>query len=126
MQNPPGPVVLLQQLQNLGIIKRIAPASHNSQEFRLGAKPLHRCVKLTCNLRRNLLSRPFPHGRRSRFFSGVPSVAAWLDGSAGPDLLKPASDDLLKAWPVSKLVNRTGNDEASGLIEPISITGPAL
>jgi putative SOS response-associated peptidase YedK len=48
--------------------------------------------------------------------------AAWLDGSAGPELLKPAGEDLLKAWPVSKLVNRLGHDEASSLIEPIEIT----
>jgi putative SOS response-associated peptidase YedK len=29
----------------------------------------------------------------------------WLSGSAGVELLKPAADDLLQRWPVSKRVN---------------------
>jgi putative SOS response-associated peptidase YedK len=29
----------------------------------------------------------------------------WLSGKAGTDLLKPASDDLLQKWPVSRRVN---------------------
>jgi putative SOS response-associated peptidase YedK len=30
---------------------------------------------------------------------------AWLEGSAGVELLKPAPDDVLQQWPVSKRVN---------------------
>jgi putative SOS response-associated peptidase YedK len=30
---------------------------------------------------------------------------AWLEGSAGVELLKPAPDDVLQRWPVSKRVN---------------------
>ena len=29
----------------------------------------------------------------------------WLSGEAGVELLKPAADDLLQRWPVSKRVN---------------------
>ena len=29
----------------------------------------------------------------------------WLSGSAGMELLKPAANDLLQRWPVSKRVN---------------------
>jgi putative SOS response-associated peptidase YedK len=29
----------------------------------------------------------------------------WLNGSAGHELLKPAANDLLQRWPVSKRVN---------------------
>jgi putative SOS response-associated peptidase YedK len=29
----------------------------------------------------------------------------WLSGTAGIGLLKPAAEDLLKRWPVSKRVN---------------------
>jgi putative SOS response-associated peptidase YedK len=47
--------------------------------------------------------------------------AGWLDGSAGPELLKPAGEDLLQSWPVSKRVNRPGNDEDVTLVEPIEI-----
>jgi putative SOS response-associated peptidase YedK len=38
------------------------------------------------------------------------NFGAWLDGSAGPELLKPAGEGLLQVWPVSKHVNRPGND----------------
>jgi putative SOS response-associated peptidase YedK len=51
------------------------------------------------------------------------NFAAWLDGSAGPELLKPAREELLQAWPVSKRVNRPGNDEDVSLVEPIEATG---
>jgi putative SOS response-associated peptidase YedK len=33
-----------------------------------------------------------------------PDFDAWLDRSAGAELLKPASNDLLQKWPVSKRV----------------------
>jgi putative SOS response-associated peptidase YedK len=29
----------------------------------------------------------------------------WLSGEAGIELLKPAADDLMQRWPVSKRVN---------------------
>jgi putative SOS response-associated peptidase YedK len=37
----------------------------------------------------------------------------WLSGGAGLDLLKPAPDDFLQRWPVSKRVNssRANDDE---------------
>jgi len=47
----------------------------------------------------------------------------WLDGSVTPNaiaaILKPAADDLLETWPVSKRVNSPGNDGAR-LIEAIA------
>jgi putative SOS response-associated peptidase YedK len=46
---------------------------------------------------------------------------AWLDGSAGAKLLKPAGEDL-QIWPVSKRVNRPGNDEGGSLLDPIEVT----
>lgn len=33
---------------------------------------------------------------------------AWLDFEKGQELLKPANDNLLQAWPVSRSVNKTG------------------
>jgi putative SOS response-associated peptidase YedK len=43
---------------------------------------------------------------------------AWLSGKAGRELLKPAPDDLLQRWPVSRRVNssRAADDDAT-LIE---------
>lgn len=45
---------------------------------------------------------------------------AWLKGTAGVEVLKPAPNDLLRLWPVSKRVNRPGNDEDATLIERLA------
>ena len=46
----------------------------------------------------------------------------WLTGEAGPELLKPAADDVLQRWPVSKRVNSSRADaEDSTLIDPVEI-----
>jgi putative SOS response-associated peptidase YedK len=45
----------------------------------------------------------------------------WLAGTAGTELLKPASDDYLQTWTVSRRVNSSraqGDDQT--LIEPIT------
>ena len=45
---------------------------------------------------------------------------AWLTGKAGVELLRPAPNDLLRMWPVSKRVNVSGQgDEDPSLIEPV-------
>ncbi len=46
----------------------------------------------------------------------------WLSGTAGVELLKPAPNDLLQKWPVSKRVNssRASDDDAS-LIEKVEV-----
>jgi putative SOS response-associated peptidase YedK len=46
----------------------------------------------------------------------------WLSGEAGLEVLKPANDDLLQRWPVSKRVNSSrAPDDDLTLIEKISI-----
>jgi putative SOS response-associated peptidase YedK len=46
----------------------------------------------------------------------------WLSGSAGLELLKPASNDLLQRWPVSNRVNSSrAPAEDATLIDPIAI-----
>ena len=46
--------------------------------------------------------------------------AAWLTGKAGVDLLRPAPNDLLRMWPVSKRVNVSGRgDDDLSLVEPM-------
>ena len=52
----------------------------------------------------------------------------WLSGSAGVELLKPAANDVLRRWPVSKRVNssRASDDDAT-LIDPLpAISSPAV
>jgi putative SOS response-associated peptidase YedK len=36
---------------------------------------------------------------------------AWLTGMAGLELLRPASNDLLRIWPVSNRVNVSGRED---------------
>ncbi|MGB6288020.1 MAG: SOS response-associated peptidase, partial [Xanthobacteraceae bacterium] len=46
----------------------------------------------------------------------------WLSGSAGLELLKPAAEDLLQRWSVSKRVNSSrAPDDDPTLIERISV-----
>src|SRR5262249_13687495 len=41
------------------------------------------------------------------------------------ELLKPAPEDALRIWPVSKRVNKVGNADDATLIEPVTIEGRA-
>ncbi len=47
------------------------------------------------------------------------SADAWLSGEAGLGLLKPAPDDALRMWPVSRRVNKSGNGDDASLIDPV-------
>jgi putative SOS response-associated peptidase YedK len=53
---------------------------------------------------------------------GEKDFEPWLSGSAGQELLKPAPDDLLQSWPVSKQVNssRAPEDDQT-LIDRVSL-----
>jgi putative SOS response-associated peptidase YedK len=45
---------------------------------------------------------------------------AWLDGSLAADRLKPAAEEALREWPVSKRANKSGEgDDDATIIEPI-------
>jgi len=43
----------------------------------------------------------------------------WLAGTGGVEMLAPASEDMLRMWPVSRKVNRVGNDSDATLIEAL-------
>jgi putative SOS response-associated peptidase YedK len=46
----------------------------------------------------------------------------WLSGEAGSEMLKPAANDILKCWPVSKRVNSSRADaEDPTLIDPTEL-----
>src|SRR5664279_1817313 len=48
---------------------------------------------------------------------------AWLTGKAGVEVLRSAPNALLRLWPVSKRVNKTGDgDDDPNLVEPIEET----
>jgi putative SOS response-associated peptidase YedK len=42
---------------------------------------------------------------------GHHDLDAWLTGQAGVELLRPAPNDLLRMWPVSKRVNLSGRGD---------------
>jgi hypothetical protein len=55
-------------------------------------------------------------------FVEIHELDAWLDGSAGKEVLKPTAEDMLQKWPVSKRVNSSkapGDDPT--LIEPVAL-----
>ncbi len=49
----------------------------------------------------------------------VKQLPLWLAGAAGTELLKPAPENTLRMWPVSRKVNRVGNDNDPKLVEPL-------
>ena len=51
-----------------------------------------------------------------------PDFDAWLRAQSGLEVLKPAANDMLRRWPVSKRVNssRAPDDDAS-LIEKVEL-----
>ncbi len=52
-------------------------------------------------------------------------MKAWLSGELGTEILRPAPDDALRMWPVSRRVNKPGNGEDPSLIEPIAVHAEA-
>jgi hypothetical protein len=49
-----------------------------------------------------------------------PDLVAWLSGAAGPELLRPAAEDRLRMWPVSRRVNRIGGGDDPALLAEIA------
>lgn len=49
-------------------------------------------------------------------------AAAWLSGEAGLELLKPAPDDALRMWPVSRRVNKPGDGDDPSLTAGLLFT----
>jgi putative SOS response-associated peptidase YedK len=46
----------------------------------------------------------------------------WLKGEGGTELLRPAADDRLRMWPVSRRVNKTGSgDDDPTLIDEVPV-----
>lgn len=48
-------------------------------------------------------------------------IGPWLKGAAGTELLRPAAEDRLRIWPVSRRVNRTGSgDDDPTLLDEVA------
>ena len=65
-----------------------------------------------------------PYHDRMPVLLGPEDFDGWLDGSFGPDALKPAAEEALREWIVSSRVNRTGHgDDDPTIVEPVSEVG---
>ncbi len=72
----------------------------------------------------NALTRPI-HDRMPVVLDKA-DIGRWLKGEAGTELLKPAAEDRLRMWPVSRRVNKTGaHDDDPTLIEEVAAQGAA-
>jgi putative SOS response-associated peptidase YedK len=57
------------------------------------------------------------------------ATKAWLSGKVGIGLLRPAPDDALRMWPVSRRVSPPGNGDDPTLIDPVTVhsaAGPSM
>jgi hypothetical protein len=62
----------------------------------------------------------FTHNFRER--CNGDQLGPWLSGEAGASILKPAPNDYLQRWPVSKRVNSSKADaDDATLIEPVDL-----
>jgi putative SOS response-associated peptidase YedK len=66
----------------------------------------------------NALTRPI-HDRMPVLLDKA-DIEPWLSGAAGAELLRPAAEDRLRMWPVSRRVNKTGTgDDDPTLIDEV-------
>jgi putative SOS response-associated peptidase YedK len=62
-----------------------------------------------------------PYHDRMPVLLAAKEFDAWLDGTLGPDALRPAAESALRAWPVSPRINRTGvGDDDPTIIESVA------
>jgi putative SOS response-associated peptidase YedK len=67
----------------------------------------------------NALTRPI-HDRMPVVLDRA-NIAPWLNGEAGTELLRPAAEDRLPMWPVSRRVNKTGSgDDDPTLLDEVA------
>ena len=66
----------------------------------------------------NALTRPI-HDRMPVILVGAQQMAWLASAAAAPELLRPPPDEMLQMWPVSRRVNRTGNETDPKLIEAV-------
>ena len=67
----------------------------------------------------NALTRPI-HDRMPVVLDKA-DIRPWLSGAAGTELLRPAAEDRLRMWPVSRRVNKTGSgDDDPTLLDEVA------
>ena len=67
----------------------------------------------------NALTRPVQH--RMPVLLDKAGFKAWLSDAAGAEILRPAAEDRVRMWPVSRRVNETGSgDDDPTLIDEVA------
>lgn len=67
----------------------------------------------------NEVTRPI-HDRMPVILDKV-DIGRWLSGDAGIELLRPAAEDRLRMWSVSRRVNKTGTgDDDPSLLDEVA------
>ena len=67
----------------------------------------------------NEVTRPI-HDRMPVILDKV-DIGRWLSGDAGIELLRPAAEDRLRMWSVSRRVNKTGTgDDDATLLDEVA------
>jgi putative SOS response-associated peptidase YedK len=80
-------------------------------------EPMTSCTIIVTDA--NALTRPI-HDRMPVVLDKA-DIGRWLSGEAGTELLRPAPEDRLRMWPVSRRVNRTGTgDDDPTLIDELA------
>ena len=81
-------------------------------------EPLASCTIIVTDA--NALTRPIHH--RMPVLLDKADIESWLNGTGGTELLRPAADDRLRIWPVSRRVNKTGTgDDDPTLVDEVAI-----
>jgi putative SOS response-associated peptidase YedK len=50
-----------------------------------------------------------------------PDFEPWLSGSVGAELFEPGPEMALTRWPVSRRINKIGDDDDETLIEKVAL-----
>jgi len=80
-------------------------------------EPIISCTIIVTNA--NELTRPI-HDRMPVVLDEA-NIGPWLKGEAGTELLRPAGEDRLRMWPVSRRVNKTGTgDDDPTLLDEVT------
>ena len=86
------------------------------ERWHRGEQPITSCAMITCE----------PNALAKQYHDRMPVILpprhydAWLDGSAGKEVLVPYSGNDLRAFPVSKRINNSRVEGDPTLIEPIA------
>jgi putative SOS response-associated peptidase YedK len=80
-------------------------------------EPMASCTIIVTDA--NALTRPI-HDRMPVLLDKA-DIKSWLNGTSGAELLRPAAEERVRMWPVSRRVNKTGSgDDDPTLVDEVA------